>query len=197
MNPNSKTQSDNALWRYWRGLGGWNLYFLAKFALLWFGYLNFHALPNLVFMAFLLMPIPSPRLHRWRHYLAIPIGIALFYHDTWLPGINSILSQGSQLAGFSAQYLLELINRFINWQMVGAAFVLLIAYLFVAQWVRVTVFTVAALVWLNIVNIAGPAVSLLPATSTASAGGANMPATSAPAAGTLRRQTACRRPAPI
>ncbi|RTF46321.1 cellulose biosynthesis protein BcsG [Serratia marcescens] len=183
MNPNSKTQSDNALWRYWRGLGGWNLYFLAKFALLWFGYLNFHALPNLVFMAFLLMPIPSPRLHRWRHYLAIPIGIALFYHDTWLPGINSILSQGSQLAGFSAQYLLELIGRFINWQMIGAAFVLFIAYLFVAQWVRVTVFTVAALVWLNIVNIAGPAVSLLPATSTAAAGGANTPATSAPAAG--------------
>ncbi|HCR2984195.1 TPA: cellulose biosynthesis protein BcsG [Serratia marcescens] len=183
MNPNSKTQSDNALWRYWRGLGGWNLYFLAKFALLWFGYLNFHALPNLVFMAFLLMPIPSQRLHRWRHYLAIPIGIALFYHDTWLPGISSILSQGSQLAGFSAQYLLELINRFINWQMIGAAFVLFIAYLFVAQWVRVTVFTVAALVWLNIVNIAGPAVSLLPATSTAAAGGANTPATSAPAAG--------------
>ncbi|HEI9835262.1 TPA: cellulose biosynthesis protein BcsG [Serratia marcescens] len=183
MNPNSKTQSDNALWRYWRGLGGWNLYFLAKFALLWFGYLNFHALPNLVFMAFLLMPIPSQRLHRWRHYLAIPIGISLFYHDTWLPGINSILSQGSQLAGFSAQYLLELIGRFINWQMIGAAFVLFIAYLFVAQWVRVTVFTVAALVWLNIVNIAGPAVSLLPATSTAAAGGANTPATSAPAAG--------------
>ncbi|MGP1109195.1 cellulose biosynthesis protein BcsG [Serratia sp. CY60142] len=183
MNPNSKTQSDNALWRYWRGLGGWNLYFLAKFALLWFGYLNFHALPNLVFMAFLLMPIPSQRLHRWRHYLAIPIGIALFYHDTWLPGINSILSQGSQLAGFSAQYLLELIGRFINWQMIGAAFVLFIAYLFVAQWVRVTVFTVTALVWLNIVNIAGPAVSLLPATSTAAAGGANTPATSAPAAG--------------
>lgn len=183
MNPNSNTQSDNALWRYWRGLGGWNLYFLAKFALLWFGYLNFHALPNLVFMAYLLMPIPSPRLHRWRHYLAIPIGIALFYHDTWLPGIDSILSQGSQLAGFSAQYLLELVSRFINWQMVGAAFVLLIAYLFVAQWVRVTVFTVAALVWLNIVNIAGPAVSLLPASSTAAAGGAGTPATAAPTAG--------------
>ncbi|MBH1903466.1 cellulose biosynthesis protein BcsG [Serratia ureilytica] len=181
MNPNTNTQSDNALWRYWRGLGGWNLYFLAKFALLWFGYLNFHALPNLVFMAYLLMPIPSPRLHRWRHYLAIPIGIALFYHDTWLPGINSILSQGSQLAGFSAQYLLELVSRFINWQMVGAAFVLLIAYLFVAQWVRVTVFTVAALVWLNIVNIAGPAVSLLPASSTAApTAGDNAPGDSLP-----------------
>lgn len=95
---------------------------------------------------------------------------------------RGVIEVKAQLVG-GAQYLLELINRFINWQMVGAAFVLLIAYLFVAQWVRVTVFTVAALVWLNIVNIAGPAVSLLPATSTASAGGANTPATSAPAAG--------------
>ncbi|VTR49663.1 cellulose synthase operon protein YhjU [Serratia fonticola] len=51
--------------------------------------------------------------------------------------------------------------------MIGAAFVLLIAYLFLAQWIRITVFTVAALVWLNVVNIAGPAVSLLPATNTA------------------------------
>ncbi|CAI1919649.1 cellulose synthase operon protein YhjU [Serratia quinivorans] len=181
MKPTNNPQSDNSLWRYWRGLGGWNYYFLAKFALLWFGYLNFHALPNLVFMAFLLMPIPALRVHRWRHYLAIPIGFALFYHDTWLPGINSIMSQGSQLTGFSAQYLLELTNRFINWQMVGAAFVMLIAYLFLSQWIRVTVFTVAALVWLNLVNIAGPAVSLLPASSTASTSGT--PAATAPAAG--------------
>jgi cellulose synthase operon protein YhjU len=181
MKPTNNPQSDNSLWRYWRGLGGWNYYFLAKFALLWFGYLNFHALPNLVFMAFLLMPIPAMRLHRWRHYVAIPIGIALFYHDTWLPGINSIMSQGSQLTGFSAQYLLELINRFINWQMIGAAFVMLIAYLFLAQWVRVTVFTVAALVWLNLVNIAGPAVSLLPASTNAST--SSTPATTQPATG--------------
>lgn len=180
MKPTNTPQSDNSLWRYWRGLGGWNYYFLVKFALLWFGYLNFHALPNLVFMAFLLMPIPALRVHRWRHYVAIPIGIALFYHDTWLPGINSIMSQGSQLTGFSAQYLLELTNRFINWQMIGTAFVMLIAYLFLAQWVRVTVFTVAALVWLNLVNIAGPAVSLLPASTTAST---STPATTAPAAG--------------
>ncbi|MFR0521078.1 hypothetical protein, partial [Klebsiella michiganensis] len=26
------------LWRYWRGLSGWNFYFLVKFALLWGGY---------------------------------------------------------------------------------------------------------------------------------------------------------------
>ncbi|HEJ9095931.1 cellulose biosynthesis protein BcsG [Serratia odorifera] len=192
MNDKNNTQNDNALWRYWRGLGGWNYYFLAKFGLLWFGYLNFHPLANLVFMAFLLMPIPAMRLHRWRHWLAIPIGLGLFYHDTWLPGISSILSQGSQLTGFSADYLLELVNRFINWQMVGAAFVMLVAYLFLAQWLRVTVFTVAAMVWLNLLAIGGPAISLLPTTTTAATpdpatapaptaeAGSNLPAASGP-----------------
>ncbi|HEI8868100.1 TPA: cellulose biosynthesis protein BcsG [Serratia odorifera] len=192
MNDKNNTQNDNALWRYWRGLGGWNYYFLAKFGLLWFGYLNFHPLANLVFMAFLLMPIPAMRLHRWRHWLALPIGLGLFYHDTWLPGISSILSQGSQLTGFSTDYLLELVNRFINWQMVGAAFVMLVAYLFLAQWLRVTVFTVAAMVWLNVLAIGGPAISLLPTTTTAAtpdpatapaptaAAGSNLPAASGP-----------------
>ncbi len=150
------------LGRYWRGLGGWNYYFLLKFGLLWYGYLNFHPLANLVLVAFLLFPIPNVRLHRCRHWLALPFGIGLFYHDTWLPGVGSLLSQGDQLAGFSASYLLELVQRFINWQMLGAAFVLWVAYLFLAQWLRFTVLVVMALGWLNIVDVAAPAVKLLP-----------------------------------
>lgn len=43
--------SPSPLWQYWRGLSGWNFYFLVKFGLLWAGYLNFHPLLNLVFMA--------------------------------------------------------------------------------------------------------------------------------------------------
>lgn len=85
-------------WQNWRGLSGWNYYFLLKFGLLWTGYLNFHPLANLVFMAFLLFPIPNLRLHRLRHWIAIPVGIGLFWHDTWLPGPQSIMSQGSQVA---------------------------------------------------------------------------------------------------
>nr|WP_194710750.1 cellulose biosynthesis protein BcsG [Erwinia persicina] len=144
-------------------MGGWNFYFLLKFALLWFGYLNFHALTNLVFLAWLLMPIPSLKLHRLRNAVSIPLGIALFWHDTWLPGLQTLLSQGGQLAGFSADYLLDLATRFINWQMVGGAFVLLVLYLFIAQWVRVTVLVSLLLVWVNVVNLAGPAFTLLPA----------------------------------
>lgn len=166
MNAKNKLQESPNPWRYWRGLGAWNYYFLLKFALLWFGYLNFHPLANLIFIAFLLFPIPAYRVHRWRHWIAIPIGIGVLYHDTWLPGLNSILSQRTLIMGFSFSYLVELFARFINWAMIGTAFVILVGYLFISQWIRVTVFVVAAIIWLNIASIAGPAFSLTPAAET-------------------------------
>ncbi|MBV4414481.1 cellulose biosynthesis protein BcsG [Enterobacteriaceae bacterium YMB-R22] len=159
-------------WQYWRGLSGWNYYFLLKFGLLWTGYLNFHPLANLVFAAFLLVALPNVKLHRLRHWIAAPVGFALFWHDTWLPGPQSIMSQGSQLAGFSSDYLIDLITRFINWQMVGAAFVLLVAYLFLSQWLRISVFVVAILIWLNVLTFTGPVIPLTP-------GGAVTPTTAA------------------
>lgn len=161
-NHTTTSPAPSPLWQYWRGLSGWNFYFLVKFGLLWAGYLNFHPLLNLVFMAFLLMPLPNLRLHRLRHWVALPVGFGLFWHDTWLPGLESIMSQGSQVAGFSASYLADLALRFINWQMVGALFVLLIAWLFLSQWIRVTVFVVALMIWLNVLTLTGPAFSLWP-----------------------------------
>ncbi|MFU0944768.1 cellulose biosynthesis protein BcsG [Kluyvera ascorbata] len=157
------------LWHYWRGLSGWNLYFLVKFGLLWAGYLNFHPMMNLVFMAFLIFPLPNSRLHRWRNWIAIPLGFALFWHDTWLPGPESIMSQGSQIAGFSADYI---------WQMVGAFFVLVVAWLFLNQWIRITVFVVAAMIWVNISPLL-PSINLWP---TGQATNATAATTTAPAA---------------
>lgn len=192
------SSAPSPLWQYWRGLSGWNFYFLVKFGLLWAGYLNFHPLLNLVFMAFLLMPIPNLRLHRIRHWVAIPIGFALFWHDTWLPGPESIMSQGSQVAGFSADYMLDLVERFINWQMIGAVFVLLVAWLFLSQWIRVTVFVVAIMIWLNVLTLTGPSFSLWPAgqpTTTVTTTGGSAAATVAtagdtPVVGDIPAQTA-------
>ncbi len=191
--------SPSPLWQYWRGLSGWNFYFLLKFGLLWAGYLNFHPLLNLVFMAFLLMPLPRMRLHRLRHWIALPIGFALFWHDTWLPGPESMMSQGSQVAGFSADYLLDLVTeRFINWQMIGAVFVLLVAWLFLSQWIRVTVFVVAIMIWLNMLTLTGPAFNLWPGgqpttTVTTTGGGAAATVAAAgdtPVVGDIPAQTA-------
>ena len=161
-NISSKTESsDKKLWTNWRGLRGWNYYFLIKFALLWGGYLNFHPLENLVFVAFLLFPLPEGVLRKSRDWIAFPVGIILFYYDTWLPGIDSIISMNSQATALSFSYMLELAQRFINWQWIGAGFALLVGYLFISQWVRITPFIVAAMIWLNVICVNKIAVYLI------------------------------------
>lgn len=134
---------------YWRGLGLWNVYFIAKLMLYAAGYLNFHAFYNLVFASVLLMPLPPLWLHRARHIAAIPVGVALLYYDSWLPPFRRLLEQPEVLQ-LSAPYLLELLNRFINWNMVGAGLLLFVVFLFLSQWIRVTVFSVTALVLVSL-----------------------------------------------
>jgi len=156
MTHNSSNAKSSPSVLYWRGLGCWNYYFLAKFALLWTGYLNFNPLENLAFMAFLLMPISVTWLDKLRNWVAFPVGFALFWHDTWLPGWDSIISQGSQVTEFSFNYLLELAERFINWKMIGCAFILLVIYRLIAPWIRVSTFVIAIMLWLNISPVIGP-----------------------------------------
>lgn len=129
----------------WRGLGAWNFYFIAKFGLYWGGYINFHLLYNCLFAAVLLVPLGPLWLHRLRTIVAIPAGVALLYYDSWLPPIRRLVEQPEVLE-FSNAYLMELVGRFVNWDWVAFAFVLLVAYLFLAQWLRITTFTVLALV---------------------------------------------------
>lgn len=140
---------------YWRGLGVWNLYFLAKFALFWTGAINLQLLPNLVFAAFLLIPLPPLWLHRLRHIVAIPIGIGLFYNDTWFPPFSRLLEQ-TDIWDFSPEYLLELAGRLVNWEWVGAALVMLVAYLFLSQWIRLTTLSIAGLAYLAVMGLPPP-----------------------------------------
>lgn len=163
MNESQPSAPRLRIWQSWRGLGAWNYYFLLKFVLLSQGYLNFDALSNLIFAAILLFPLRSVRLHRWRQWVALPFGLALLYHDTWLPGWRSIVSQGADVTGFSMSYLLELADRFINWQWIGVGFALLVGYLFVSQWIRLTTFSVAALLWLNLSGMITPFFAPAPA----------------------------------
>nr|WP_299244816.1 cellulose biosynthesis protein BcsG [uncultured Halomonas sp.] len=147
--------------RYWRGLGAWNIYFIFKLALYWQGVIDFNALTNLAFAAFLLVPLPPLWLHRTRHILAIPLGIALFYQDSWLPPFSRLLAQSSQVSAFSFDYLLELASRFINWDWMAVLFVLAVGYAFIAGWIRVTVPVMLGLIWVALL----PVLSMIGATS--------------------------------
>jgi cellulose synthase operon protein YhjU len=132
----------------WPGLGLWNLYFLIKLALLWGGYLNLQILPNLVFAAVLLVPLRNRYLALLRTFIAIPLGVALFYQDTWLPPFSRLLDQPGVL-NFTGDYLLDLAGRFIDLNLCGALLLLVVAYFFVRQWLRLTTLTLAGFAWLG------------------------------------------------
>ena len=132
----------------WRGLGAWNVYFLGKFLLTWTGHLNFQVLPNLIFALVLLIPIGHPMLRRARTLIAIPVAVALLYQDTWFPPFSRLLAQPGVL-DFSFDYIVELLGRFIDWQVCAMLLLLVVGYLFLSQWLRLTTFTLLGFAWLS------------------------------------------------
>ncbi|WP_427999630.1 cellulose biosynthesis protein BcsG [Acidovorax sp.] len=123
----------------------WNLYFLAKVGLTFTGYIGFNWWLNLLLWLALLPPIGHRLLRRTRAVLAWPAALALLYHDSYLPTPARVLSQLKALAGFSADYWLELATRLVN----PAALVLAIAGLFLyaalARRVRFATFALAGI----------------------------------------------------
>lgn len=127
----------------WQGFGHWNFYFMMKFALYGAGFIGFDILYNAIFAAFLLLPVTPKPLRLIRYLLAIPAAIALLYYDSWLPPIQRLLEQPDVLK-FSNEYLLELLLRFINWELLGAGLIFLVAYIFLYQWLRLTAWSLLA-----------------------------------------------------
>jgi cellulose synthase operon protein YhjU len=126
-------------------LGGWSLYFLAKFLLYWRDLIGFHPLENLAFAAFLAAPIRSQRWRLARTAAAVPLAVILLYYDSRLPAFERLLSQSNLVSSFSGAYLLELAGRFINIEIVA---LLVLAWAIVrlaSRYIRVGVLVMAAL----------------------------------------------------
>lgn len=130
--------------RIWRGLGIWNLYFIIKLALYLTGFINFDVFYNILFAAFLLVPLGFKSLRILRNIIALPLAMALLYYDSWLPPFQRLLEQ-PEVLNFSNDYLFELFLRFINWNVLGAGLILVVVYSFLAQWLRMTTWTLLAL----------------------------------------------------
>lgn len=131
-------------------LGLWNYYFIAKLILFWRELIELHPLENLTFAAFLLIPINSRAGRHIRTLLAIPLGIALLYHDSFLPPIARALSQASLLSSFSFDYLVELLGRFVSWPIVAMLVIAWSVYRIAEQHLRIGIFVIGALLWVTI-----------------------------------------------
>ncbi len=140
----------------WSDLRGWNLYFLSKVVLAWMGALDLKILPNLLFLGALLVPLRWRWARIARTVAAVPVGVALYYQDTWWPPFRRLLVQPGVL-DFSADYWLELAQRFINWQMVAVLAMLVLAYVLLKPWLRITTLSVLGMLGLAVMAIPMPA----------------------------------------
>lgn len=140
----------------WADLRGWNLYFLSKVVLAWMGALDLKILPNLLFLGALLVPLRWRWARIVRTVVAVPVGVAMYYQDTWWPPFKRLLVQPGVL-DFSADYWLELAQRFINWQMVAVLAVLLVAYFLLKPWLRITTLSVLGMLGMAVLAIPMPA----------------------------------------
>ena len=130
------------------GLGVWNLYFLAKFALYLRGDISFDWLFNVAFFAFLLLSSDSRIVMRIKNGLSIFLAIALLYYDSWLPPISRLLKQVANLQEFSLGYFLEVATRIISIDLLLGVFVLILVYWYSAKWFRYTSITVLGFVYI-------------------------------------------------
>ncbi|WP_414488161.1 cellulose biosynthesis protein BcsG [Stenotrophomonas maltophilia] len=173
----------------WSDLRGWNLYFLSKVVLAWMGALDLKVLPNLLFLAALLVPLPWRWARITRTVVAVPVAVVLYYQDTWWPPFQRLLAQPGVL-DFSADYWLELAQRFINWQMVAVLVLLVVAYLLLKPWLRITTLSVLGMLGMAVVALPLPAgMNWGTSQATAATGGADAAAGAAGALAPASNET--------
>lgn len=126
-------------------MGLWSFYFFGKLALYVGGYIDFHLLLNLAFAILLIVPLKHPPLRITRQIIAIPTGLALLYHDSWLPPLRRAISQVDNLQQFDTAYLIELLGRFVNPRVVTLLFVLLIVTVLLSRKLRMSTFAIVAI----------------------------------------------------
>ncbi len=145
-------------------LGWWNTYFIGKLFLYWKGTIGFHPVENLIFLALLAWPIDQRKWRLLRTFLATPMALALLYYDSWLPKISRVLSQSSLLKSFDSAYLIELIGRFINFQIIAILALVLFLYWLSSHWIRIGVLVFGGIIaslfaQINIASQSSPAVA--------------------------------------
>ncbi len=138
VNARGESRSPFAL----QGLGWFNVFFAAEFLLAAGDWISLNLAANALLIVVLLLPLQHRALKALRTVLCTVAAAALLYAESWLPGWDSLVANTRNILGFSADYLLELAGDFVNWPMVAWGLVLIAAYAFLRNWLRVSVFTV-------------------------------------------------------
>jgi len=121
-------------------MGLWSAYFLAKLLLYALGYIDFDPWLNLGFAVFTALTPRNPRQRFAKNLIAVPVGILLLYHDSWLPPAAQAIAQIQNLRAFSSAYLWELAGRFVSWKLLLGLAVLFGLYSLASRKLRMGTF---------------------------------------------------------
>ncbi|MBI3596937.1 MAG: cellulose biosynthesis protein BcsG [Nitrospirae bacterium] len=124
-------------------MGAWNFYFLAKLYLYFRGYLRLDFVLNLLFIIFLVIPVPA-QLKSYRsltvvkHGFSGVLGLLLLWHDSWLPPLGVALSFVGQGGMPSKEYVYRFLLEFVNLREVAAVVSILALGILVRNRIRLT-----------------------------------------------------------
>ncbi len=142
-------------------MGLWNAYFLAKFYFYYEGYIRLDGFLNLVFAAFLILPLPgklrsSRPLAALKFLLAAAFAAALLWHDSWLRPPLESFSFLEEEGMPSRQYIYSFLLGYFNlWDIIVLAFILAACVAAKKFRVRIGPFVVIALVFIIPFNRVG------------------------------------------
>ncbi|RQO36375.1 cellulose biosynthesis protein BcsG [Herminiimonas sp. KBW02] len=118
----------------------WSLYFFAKFALYFNHAIKFNWFLNLLLAVFVTFSIRHPRWRIARQTVAVIAAVALLYSESSLPPPARLLAEAGRMSGYSFDYLLELLARFINLWYVFIFAVMVALYALLANRLRFSSF---------------------------------------------------------
>jgi cellulose synthase operon protein YhjU len=143
-------------------MGIWTLYFAAKIYLYYRGFIRLDVFLNLLFLAFLIIPVPKqikyPKLFQSvKLFFSVIFGVLLFWHDTWFPAPLDAYHLLKQNGMPSKEYIYSFLLRFYDLKEIIILAVILSFCVLVRRYRKSTAAVTAVLLLLPLVVSSGEA----------------------------------------
>lgn len=131
-------------------MGLWNFYFLTKLYMYYGGYLRWDIVYNLLFAAFLLIPMPAKfRFYRaasfLKSFVSVILGLFLLWHDTWFPPPLEALAFIKQQGIPSKEYILSFLLGYYKPKVMLVIGSILVSFRVLNKFIKLTPFVVILL----------------------------------------------------
>ncbi|NOH98108.1 cellulose biosynthesis protein BcsG [Vibrio sp. 99-70-13A1] len=141
-------------------LGAWSIYFALKLVLFSQGVIEFDAPLNIALILLLSIPTYFRPLSWVRNTVGCVCAVLLLHHESYLPPLQFLTSQISNLSQFDASYLLSIIWDSLSIELIALIVVLSVGYLYLHQIVKIS-----SLIIVGILVLALKPLTILPVSS--------------------------------